>query len=149
MKTRPLGLQCFSPAGWLHVTGDDVASFLQGQCSQDVVALPVGRVAYGLWLTQKGRVEADSLVLRVGEREYWLLCEAAAGESLRRSLLAQLDPGERDALVREVAELLRADLPDLAGRSAQGAGGGDSEVQPRRGAFSGLPFDLIPRRGQK
>ena len=86
MKSRLLGLQRFSPAGWLHVIGDDVASFLQGQCSQDVVALPVGRVAYGLWLTQKGRVEADSLVLRVGEREYWLLCEAAAGESLRERL---------------------------------------------------------------
>lgn len=63
-----------------------------------------------------------------------------------RSLLAQLDPGERDALVREVAELLRTST-DLAGRPAQGAGGGDSEVQPRRGAFSGLPYDLIPRRG--
>ena len=86
MKSRLLGLQRFSPAGWLHVIGDDVASFLQGQCSQDVVALPVGRVAYGLWLTQKGRVEADSLVLRVGEREYWLLCEAVAGESLRERL---------------------------------------------------------------
>lgn len=64
-----------------------------------------------------------------------------------RSLLAQLDPGERDALVREVAELLRADLPDLAGRSAVAAGGGDSERRTRRGAFSGLPFDLIPRKG--
>jgi HK97 family phage prohead protease len=41
-----------------------------------------------------------------------------------RSLLAQLDPGERDALVREVAELLRADLPNLAGRPAAGAAGG-------------------------
>lgn len=41
-----------------------------------------------------------------------------------RSLLAQLDPNERDALVSEVAELLRADLPNLAGRPAAGAAGG-------------------------
>jgi len=41
-----------------------------------------------------------------------------------RSLLAQLDPGERDALAREVAALLRADLPNLAGRPAAGAAGG-------------------------
>lgn len=41
-----------------------------------------------------------------------------------RSLLAQLDAGERDALVREVAALLRADLPNLAGRPAAGAAGG-------------------------
>lgn len=42
-----------------------------------------------------------------------------------RSLLAQLDPGERDALVREVAELLRADLPDLVGRPGARSSGGD------------------------
>lgn len=63
--------------------------------------------------------------------------------------MASTDPdGYRD-LVREViAELRRnPDLTDLAGRPAQGAGGGESEVQPRRGAFSGLPYDLIPRKG--
>jgi folate-binding protein YgfZ len=86
MTTGLMGLQRFSPAGWLRVTGDDVASFLQGQCSQDLVALPVGRGSYGLWLTQKGRVEADSLVFRVGEREYWLLSEGVSGESLRERL---------------------------------------------------------------
>lgn len=41
-----------------------------------------------------------------------------------RSLLAQLDPNDRDAFVREVAELLRTST-DLAGRPAQGAGGGE------------------------
>lgn len=62
--------------------------------------------------------------------------------------MAQTDPdGYRD-LVREViAELRRnPDLTFLAGRPARGAGGGDSEVQPRSGAFSGLPYDLIPKR---
>lgn len=65
-----------------------------------------------------------------------------------RSLLAQLDPRDREALVHEVAELLRTST-DLAGRPAQGAGGGDSEVQPRSGAYSGLPYDLIPKRTPK
>ncbi len=63
--------------------------------------------------------------------------------------MASTDPdGYRD-LVREVlAELRRnPDLYSLAGRPAADAGGGDSEQQPRRGAFSGLPFDLIPRKG--
>lgn len=63
-----------------------------------------------------------------------------------RSMLAGLDPDEYRALLRELAAELRA-LPDLAGRSALGAGGGDSEAQPRRGAFSGLPYNLIPRKG--
>lgn len=86
MKTGFAGLHRFSPAGWLQVTGEDVVAFLQGQCSQDLAALAVGRGAYGLWLTQKGRVEADSLVIRVAEREYWLLSEGVAGVSLRERL---------------------------------------------------------------
>lgn len=62
-----------------------------------------------------------------------------------RSLLNLIEPDEYRALLEELAADLRT--TDLAGRPAQGAGGGDSEVQPRRGAFSGLPYDLIPRKG--
>ena len=49
-----------------------------------------------------------------------------------RSLLAQLDPDEYRTLVRELAAELRlaADLPDLTGRPAQGAGGGDPGAEP-------------------
>lgn len=61
-----------------------------------------------------------------------------------RSLLAGLDPEQYRALLEELAADLRD--PDFAGRSAVAADGGVSEVQPRRGAFSGLPYDLIPKR---
>ena len=49
-----------------------------------------------------------------------------------RSLLAQLDPDEHRTLIRELAAELRlaADLQDLTGRPAQGAGGGDPGVEP-------------------
>ena len=77
------GARRFVPAGWLRVGGEDVVGFLQGQCSQDVAGLPVGRCAYALWLSQKGRVEADSLVFRLGPREYALLSEGTAGSFLR------------------------------------------------------------------
>lgn len=86
MKTAFTGCRRVSPAGWLQVTGEDVVSFLQGQCSQDLAALSVGRCAYGLWLTQKGKVEADSLVLRTGEREFWLFSEGVSGAALRERL---------------------------------------------------------------
>jgi len=83
MMALAAGARRFVPAGWLRVGGEDVVGFLQGQCSQDVAGLPVGRCAYALWLSQKGRVEADSLVFRLGPREYALLSEGTAGGFLR------------------------------------------------------------------
>lgn len=65
-----------------------------------------------------------------------------------RSMLAGIPADEYRALLEELRADLR-NLPDLAGRPAQGAGGGDSESQPRSGAFSGLPYDLIPRRAPR
>jgi folate-binding protein YgfZ len=52
------------PATWLHVAGPDAFSFLQGQFSNDLRALEGGGTVYGLWLNQKGRVLADSFVLK-------------------------------------------------------------------------------------
>jgi tRNA-modifying protein YgfZ len=55
------------PAAWLRVTGGDAESFLQGQFSNDVRGLVAGAGAvYGLWLDVKGRVLADSFVMRGG-----------------------------------------------------------------------------------
>lgn len=81
--TPPPGLHRFAPGGWLRLEGEDVVGFLQGQCSQDVAGLPVGRCAYALWLSQKGRVEADSVIFRLGPREYALLSERVPGPFLR------------------------------------------------------------------
>lgn len=53
------------PAAWLRVTGGDAATFLQGQFSNDLRGLLAGAGAvYGLWLDVKGRVLADSFVMR-------------------------------------------------------------------------------------
>jgi HK97 family phage prohead protease len=64
-----------------------------------------------------------------------------------RSLLAQLDPDEHRALIRELAAELRhaVDLEDLTGRSAQGAGGGDPDTEPGNGVVPQhqLPYDTL------
>ena len=57
----------WQPAAWLRVTGTDAAPFLQGQFTNDLRALRPGEASYGLWLSLKGKVEADSFVLRAGE----------------------------------------------------------------------------------
>lgn len=52
------------PAAWLQISGADAASFLQGQFTNDLRALDRVPAVYGLWLTVKGKVLADSFVLR-------------------------------------------------------------------------------------
>jgi folate-binding protein YgfZ len=75
--STPSGFFEWSPAAWLRVTGPDALSFLQGQFSQDLrpvaAAARGSEPAYGLWLTLKGKVEADGFVFR-GESadEFWI-----------------------------------------------------------------------------
>ena len=61
------------PACWLRVMGDDAATFLQGQFTNDLRALASGGAVYGLWLTVKGKVLADSFVLSGGKpNAFWV-----------------------------------------------------------------------------
>ena len=62
----------FWPSTVLKVTGEDAFLFLQGQFTQDLrICMECHFVAYGLWLNQKGKVLADSFVLR--QAEGWLV----------------------------------------------------------------------------
>ncbi len=62
------------PAAWLRVTGEDAANFLQGQFTNDLRGLAAdgGGAVYGLWLNVKGKVLADSFVLRSATGEFWV-----------------------------------------------------------------------------
>jgi folate-binding protein YgfZ len=62
-------IHSYRPSGLLRVTGDDAAAYLQGQFTNEL-RQPIGAVVYGLWLNQKGKVLADSHVLRRGENEF-------------------------------------------------------------------------------
>lgn len=76
----------FQPAAVLRITGDDAFVFLQGQFTQDLTACNKGGcLAYGLWLNQKGKVQADSFVLKCGAD--WLVVSLASLESVIRKRL--------------------------------------------------------------
>jgi folate-binding protein YgfZ len=73
MSQSPLEYHLWRPAAWLRVEGPDAFAFLQGQFSNDLRALDQAGPVYGLWLNQKGRVLADSFVLKAGAAEaYWV-----------------------------------------------------------------------------
>ena len=57
----------WKPAAWLRVSGADAASFLQGQFTNELRNVVAGGCVYGLWLTLKGKVVADSFIVRASE----------------------------------------------------------------------------------
>jgi folate-binding Fe-S cluster repair protein YgfZ len=83
---EPSGHLCAAPCGWLRVTGPDAAAFLQGQCTQELRALQPGQWVRALWLTTKGRILGESLVLRDSDEVWWLWSAHTAGSALRARL---------------------------------------------------------------
>jgi len=73
----------------LHVWGPDANSYLQGQFTQDL-RLKNGESAYGLWLDLKGKVLADSQVLKQGENDYLIVSFSYGTDALRARLESYL-----------------------------------------------------------
>lgn len=57
----------------LRVHGPDATTFLQGQFSNDLRLLGSQRSVYGLWLNHKGRVLADSHIIRQDPSSLWVV----------------------------------------------------------------------------
>jgi folate-binding protein YgfZ len=64
------------------VTGPDAGRYLQGQLSQEVVALPDGGSTWSLILQPTGKVDAWLRVHRVNDEEYILDVDAGFGDAL-------------------------------------------------------------------
>ncbi|HUA69910.1 MAG TPA: folate-binding protein, partial [Solirubrobacteraceae bacterium] len=79
--TRACGLFDRSARGKLALTGSDARSFLQGQVTNDVEALPVGRGCYAAFLTPKGKMLGDLRILAT-EDELLLDTERVALQGL-------------------------------------------------------------------
>lgn len=75
----------YSPNGVLFVEGEDAATFLQGQFSQDL-RISDKQVAYGLWLNSKGKVLADSFALRLSERSFLAISYSSKTALIRENL---------------------------------------------------------------
>lgn len=76
----------FRPSVVLKISGEDAFAFLQGQFTQDLKPCLKGdSFAYGLWLNQKGKVLADSFVLK--RRGDWLCVSLFSGVSQVRERL--------------------------------------------------------------
>lgn len=79
----------WDPAAWLQITGTDAGVFLQGQFTNELRGIAPSQAVYGLWLTIKGKVLADSFVVRgVGESKYWVGSYFSSAAILRERLEA-------------------------------------------------------------
>jgi len=74
------------PRDVLSVSGADAATYLQGQCSQDLAALEIGRSVDSLLLAPEGKVVALIRVLRRGEDSFVLDVDAGFGEAVSARL---------------------------------------------------------------
>jgi folate-binding protein YgfZ len=79
------------PRDVLSVSGPDAASYLQGQCSQDVAGLGRGDSADSLLLSPQGKIDAYVRLTRLGDDRFVIDTDAGFGpvvaERLRRFLL--------------------------------------------------------------
>jgi tRNA-modifying protein YgfZ len=77
----------YQPACVLRVGGPDASAFLQGQFTNDLRNIPPGKPVWGLWLDRKGRVMADSHVLKgIADDDYWIISVASPASVIIRHL---------------------------------------------------------------
>jgi len=133
----------YRPGALIRVTGEDAFTFLQGQFTNEL-RQPPGSVTYGLWLNQKGKVLADSHVLRVSENEF-LICSEFSPASIIRQRLEEYIVADDVVLTDETATGHALTL--------WGAGGKETISRllaeaPAAGRFAGSQ-DLIVFRGRR
>jgi folate-binding protein YgfZ len=120
----------YQPKAALRVTGEDAFSFLQGQFSNDL-RQPTGVATYGLWLNQKGKVVADSVVLRLAENEFLVISFDSPAGVIEQRL--------QDYIVADEVNLID-ETEALGGLIIGGVGSGEivrrfSEIVPGRAQF--------------
>ena len=59
--------------GVIRVEGEDAASFLQGQLTNDVQLLAVGQSRLAAFLSAKGRMQASFIAIKRSANEFWLI----------------------------------------------------------------------------
>lgn len=93
----------YRPQSCLGVSGPDSLEFLQGQFSNDLSSISIGEVVYGLWLNRKGKIVADSFVLRLADESFRLVSYFCEEQVIHDRLDAYL--------IMEEADLERSGAP--------------------------------------
>ncbi|MGE0766747.1 MAG: FAD-dependent oxidoreductase [Hyphomicrobiaceae bacterium] len=96
-----VGLFDMSPFGKVRVEGRDAEAVLQRICANDI-AVPPGRIVYTQWLNERGGIEADVTITRLGETSFLVVTGVA---TVRRELawLARQMPAEAQCVVIDVS----------------------------------------------
>ncbi|MEM7138928.1 MAG: hypothetical protein AAF500_20295 [Myxococcota bacterium] len=128
--TRSVAIRQLADRAILEVGGDDAATWLQGQVTNQLEGATPGDAVYGFVLTLKGRVLADVWVLARDEG-FWLEVPAAQVQAL----LERLD---RYIIMEDVDLAHRVDLRVIAGLGPLA-----SQVRPE-----GWPADRLGTGGR-
>ena len=138
MISGEINLCNYRPKSLIKVTGDDALSFLQGQFTNELRQDP-GSATYGLWLNQKGKVVADSYVLRLAENEFQLASVTSPAAVIRQRL--------EDYIVADDVTLAD-ETETVHGLALMGSGCGDIlekifEAKPEAGQYAGIGGALV------
>jgi len=90
------------------VWGPDATTFLQSLLSQDLDPVAVGGSAHALLLEPRGKLVVDLRAARVGDDEWWCVCEPGFGSVLaaglkRFRIRVQVDIEDRSAAIAGAA----------------------------------------------
>lgn len=114
----------------VRVDGADAATYLQGQLSQDIVAMTVGDEVYSFVLAPNGKIDAFVRVLRVADDCFALRVDAGFGEVLATRLQRFLLRTKATVSV-EVADDAVVDPADEAARLEAGVLSMANEIDER------------------
>ena len=73
----------------LRALGVDAATFLQGQLTQDMMALQPGQACLSGYCSPRGRLLASFVTWRMGADEFGLLCSADLAAAVRKRLFRE------------------------------------------------------------
>ena len=138
ISTSP-GIFHWRPACWLRISGADAFTFLQGQFTNDLRLLDRAAAVYGLWLTLKGKVLADSFVLRAGPDAFWVGSYFSSAAVIRERLESHVIAD--DVVIADVTEAW-AGISVLEGEAAKVAQEVPASVISFPGRRTGRATDL-------
>jgi tRNA-modifying protein YgfZ len=145
--TAGAGVLDRSSRGKLDVTGPDAADFLQGQVTNDVLALEPGSGCYAALLDPKGHIRADMRILSAGPADLWLDTEPQAVEEVLGHLRMyrigrQVEISDRTP-ERGILSLIGPGAGDLAARVTAGAALPAAEHEWTDAQAAGAPVRMV------